>query len=483
MSELYIPRDFSTTAIKFAAARNYAALFLDPGLGKTGIMLAIFKILRKYQGRKRMLVVAPKPVMLTSWPDEVAKWTQFNDYTVSIITGTRKQRLRALAVDADIYLINPENIAWLASIGFRQGWCDVLCVDESTKFKGATNKRMQAIAKFLITFRNRYILTGTPIPRGLHDIWAQIFLLDGGQHLGKNVTAFRNRFFNAQIKGNYVDYVAAPWAEEQVQELIKPFTISMKAEDHIDMPELVEYDVEVDLPRKLIPLYSQLEDELFVAMDHGDIHAANAGVLTQKLHQIAQGAIYESDDPLEPKSEAEKGKPKKWNLLHDAKLDRLDLLLDELQGQPVIVAYNFKHDAERLTAFLNKRFKKEGKYLHLGAGAKDSLFQTAKNEWNARRLDVLLVQTSIVAHGLNIQFGGNHIIMFCNTYNFEHYDQLRRRLYRPGQRSDTVMIHRLVTRGTVDRAVVGRLRHREDDQESFVAALNEYRNERLMLAA
>jgi SNF2 family DNA or RNA helicase len=483
-SKPYKPRDYQRQAIEFGAARNYAGLFLDPGLGKTSIALAIIKILIKYQGRKRALIVAPIAVMLTSWLDEIAGWDEFKHFRVSVIHGDRKQRLKALARDADIYLINPENVAWLAEIGFRKNWCDILVVDESTKFKSPSAKRLAQIAKFLASFKNRYILTGTPIPKGLHDIWSQIFILDGGHHLGRTITSFRNNYFNGRPRGNYIDYVPTPWAQTEVQEKIKNFCLRMKVEDHIDMPQLIEYEVEVDLPPKIKSLYDEMEDELFAELSKGNISAANAGVKSGKLHQIAQGAVYLSPDPFDPEAEVKKGAIKEWEWLHDEKLDRLDLLLDELEGQKVIVAYNFKHDAVRLQAYLDKRFKKRGgRYLHLGAGTKDSLFKVAVDGWNNGNIELLLVQPHIVAHGLNIQYGGHHIVMFANTFNFEHYDQLRRRLYRPGQANERVMIHRIVTRGTVDQAIIGTLVGRENEQADFVSAMEHYRKHKLMLAA
>jgi SNF2 family DNA or RNA helicase len=483
-SKSYKPREYQKQAIEFAASRNYAGLFLDPGLGKTSIALAVIKLLIKFQGRKRALVVAPIAVMMTSWPDEINGWTEFSHFRVSVIHGTLLERLKALAVDADIYIINPENLMWLAEIGFRNNFCDILIVDESTKFKNPSAKRLAHLAKFLGNFKNRYILTGTPIPKGLHDIWAQVFLLDGGEHLGRKITHFRNNYFNARLKGNYVDYVAAPFAKKQIQDKISGFCLRMKAEDHIDMPQLYEYEVEVDLPDKIVPLYKEMENELFASLTKGNINAANAGVLTGKLHQIAQGAVYLSPDPFEPEAEIKPGAIKEWEHIHDVKLDRLDLLLDELEGQKVIVAYNFKHDAVRLQHYLDKRFKKRGgRYLHLGAGAKPSLFKTAVDGWNNGNIELLMVQPHIVAHGLNIQFGGHHIIMFANTYNFEHYDQLRRRLYRPGQANDRVIIHRIVTRGTVDLAIIGTLDHRETEQSDFVKALEHYKRKQLSLAA
>lgn len=482
-SKSYNPRDYQRQAIEFGASRNYAGLFLDPGLGKTSIALAIIKILIKYQGRKRALIVAPIAVMLTSWIDEINGWREFEHFRISVVHGTPAQRLRALAKDADIYLINPEALAWLADIGFRKGWFDILVFDESTKFKNPTAKRMLRIAKFLSSFKNRYILTGTPIPKGLHDIWGQIFLLDGGYHLGRNITIFRNNYFNARSKGNYVDYVATPWAQSEVQEKIKSFCLRMRVEDHIDMPQLVEYEVEVDLPPKIKAIYAEMENELFTELAKGSISAANAGVKAGKLHQIAQGAVYLSPDPFDPEEEIKPGGIKEWEFLHDAKLDRLDLLLDELDGQQVIVAYNFKHDAVRLQAYFDKRYKKRGgRYMHLGAGAKPSVFKIAVDGWNNGNIELLLVQPHIVAHGLNLQYGGHHIVMFANTFNFEHYDQLRRRLYRPGQQNDRVMIHRIVTRNTVDEAIIGTLIGRENEQTDFVSALEHYKQQKLMLA-
>ena len=492
MSEIYIPREYQKDVIKFGAARNYAGLFLDPGLGKTSISLAILQILRKYQGKRKALISAPIAVMNTTWPDEIAQGEQFSGLRFEIIGGNRRQRYKALAnKNADIYLINPENMSWFVGVGgiHRQDF-DVLFVDESTRYKNSGSVRFLDMiggrgsewsTSILPHFSNRYILTGTPIPKGLLDLWAQIFILDGGKHLGKNITRYRKRWFNESVYGNYRHYEPTPFAKKEIQELIKPFVVRKKAEDHIDMPELLEYEVEVELPPKIMRHYKQLESELFLALEEKQVVAANAGVLTGKLQQFAQGAIYPSEGPFDPVAELKPGKVKPFEELHNEKLERLDLLLDELEGQPVIVAYAFKHDAVRLEKYLKNRFSNQrGNYMHLGAGSDGTKFNEAKTRWNNKELDVLQVQPSIVAHGLNIQYGGHHIIMFGNTWNFEDYDQLIRRLYRPGQPNHKVVVHRMVAKGTIDKAMIMNLHNRGSEQEGFMVSLQNYKKQTLV---
>lgn len=438
----WTPWPYQEQSIKLMLSQAAVGLFLDPGMGKTSTVLGAFKILKSQGLCDSMLVVAPLRAIYTTWPNEIVKWSNFLGLRCSILHGPRK--LDNLKQDADIYLINPEGVPWLftdarmADLG-----ADVLCIDESTKFKNSQSKRFKALRRWIDTFSRRWILTGTPTPNGIEDLFAQIYILDGGHALGKYITHFRQKYMYQTGYGGY-SWAPMEWAFDEIMDRCAPLLIRMSALDHLEMPDLIEQDVAVQLPPDAKKIYKEVEGEFIYALENDLVVAANAAAAGTKCRQIANGAVYVEE--------------RRWVAVHDAKLDALGDLLEELAGSPVLVLYEFTHDKERIL----ERF---------GGQTLESDFERTVSRWNRNEIPLLVGHPASMGHALNLQEGGaRHIIWFGLTWNLEYYVQANQRLWRQGQKG-TVVVHRIVAEGTKDEQVAKVLKAKEADQEEVNRAI------------
>lgn len=445
------PRNYQRKAIKFLLEKGHAGLFQDPGMGKTSEVLAAFKILRAEGLINRALIIAPLRVCHSVWPKEVRKWDDFRDLRIHVLHG----KGRDLDAKADIYCINPEGLGWLfVELSKRKRWpFEWLVVDESTRFKHTNTQRFRLLKNHLAKFLRRTILTGTPTPNGLLDLFGQMFVVDSGKSLGRFITHFRNEFFFPSGYGGY-EWKLQRDAEARIMARVKPVTLSMAAEDYLELPERVDNTIEVDLPEEVMRKYRELEREMIVQLESKTLVAASAGVVSMKCRQVANGGVY-VDGP----------KGRETVQLHDAKVDALESLVEELGGSPLLVAYEFGHDLERIRA----RFGKKTPAIHGGMAVKESLRLEAA--WNAGDLPMLLAQPQTVAHGLNLQESGFNIAWFGLIWDWEVHHQFNLRVLRQGQRSKRVFIHHIIANDTVDKIIYEALRDKHRDQKSFLNGL------------
>lgn len=438
---------------QYCAARIVAdaavGLFLDMGLGKTVITLDAINTLRYDRWAvQRVLIIAPKKVAEGTWTKEAQKWEHLRHLRISAVLGSQQKRLRALATPADIYVINRDNVAWLVDY-FKNAWpFDMVVLDESSSFKNSQSKRFKAL-KLVRSRINRLVeLTGTPASNGLIDLWAQIYLLDGGARLGRTLGQYRERFFDPDKRSRtqIFSYTPKDGSMEYIQQAIGDICVSMKAEDYLNLPDRMFDDVPVVLDDKARKAYRQLERDLLLELDEGQITAASSGVLTGKLLQLCNGAVYDSE--------------KRPLAIHNCKVEAFLEVLEQLNGQHCLVFYNFQHDLDRLLAALEP------------LGLRVQVYQSAADEdaWNAGEIDVLLAHPASCAYGLNLQNGGHHIVWFGLTWSLEQYEQANKRLHRQGQRHP-VIVHHLVVQGGMDEDVIESLRAKGDTQEALMDAL------------
>jgi SNF2 family DNA or RNA helicase len=449
------PHTYQATAIQHLLANPFATLFLDPGLGKTAITLTAARILLDRADVSGVLVVAPLRVCEMTWPAEVAKWRHTRRrLALAKVLGSQREREAALASVADIYVINYENLIWLcewiegdpkARLPF-----DMLVLDESTKMKAPDARRFRRLKPHLGRFCRRYILTGTPTPNGLGDLWAPIYCLDRGQRLLPFVTHFRNKWFTQDYTGFKWDL--KPGAAEAITTAIQDVSLVLRASDHLAMPTLTVNRLALAIPR--MDIYKVFEKEMFHALEDGETSAVNQAVLNGKLRQWASGAIYHDI----PEGVPQVG-PRTWEVVNATKLDALDDLLDELGGKPVLVCYEFKHELARLL----KRYPQA-----VALAGKDTAKLASK--WNAGKIPVLLCHPASVGHGLNLQDGGSTIIWLTLPWSLELYDQMVARLWRQGQQHP-VVVHHLVAAGTVEVSVSAALQAKADVQEAVLERL------------
>lgn len=438
---------------QYCAARIVAdaavGLFLDMGLGKTVITLDAINTLRYDRWAvQRVLIIAPKKVAEGTWTKEAQKWEHLRHLRISAVLGSQQKRLRALATPADIYVINRDNVAWLVDY-FKNAWSfDMVVLDESSSFKNSQSKRFKAL-KLVRSRINRLVeLTGTPASNGLIDLWAQIYLLDGGARLGRTLGQYRERFFDPDKRSRtqIFSYTPKDGSMEYIQQVIGDICVSMKAEDYLNLPDRMFDDVPVVLDDKARKAYRQLERDLLLELDEGQIIAASAGALTGKLLQLCNGAVYDSE--------------KRPLAIHNCKVEAFLEVLEQLNGQHCLVFYNFQHDRDRLLAALEP------------LGLRVRVYQNAADEdaWNAGEIDVLLAHPASCAYGLNLQNGGHHIVWFGLTWSLEQYEQANKRLHRQGQRHP-VIVHHLVVQGGMDEDVIESLRAKGNTQEALMDAL------------
>lgn len=444
------PHDYQTYTIHEILKKPKVALILDMGLGKTVCTLTALKHLM-YESFDvgRVLVIAPLRVADITWPDEIMKWEHLKDVTIAKAIGSAREREQALATRADITVINRENTKWLIDYYLSQKakWpFDTIVIDESSSFKNHQSQRFKAIRKATAVAKRVILLTGTPAPNGLMDLWPQMYLLDQGERLGKNITAYRNTYFDPGKRNRTVifSYVPKPGAEKAIYKTISDIAVSLKAVDHIKMPERVDNYIKLKMPRNVKAIYQKMERDYLVSIDEEMITATSAGVVANKLLQMANGAVYDEN--------------RKAVHIHDLKLDALDEILEENEGKPVMVFYNYQHDYERLIQRLKHRD------IRSMEKAKDL------NDWNNGDIEVLLAHPASMGHGLNLQAGGNIIVWFGLTYSLENYLQANARLYRQGQK-ETVIINHLMVEETEDENAIMRLTSKRLNQDELVESI------------
>lgn len=454
----FTPHSYQAYSIDYIKSHPVSALFLDCGLGKTVITLtALRDLMLDEMLISKALVIAPLRVARSTWPAEVKKWDHLSDLDISVIVGDLKTRKAAVSASAMIYVINRENVKWLVEYYEKNGlrWdFDCIVIDELSSFKNYQSQRFRWLRKVRPFVRRWIGLTGTPTSNGLMDLWAEIGILDGGERLGRFIGRFRESYFKPgsmnPSTGVVFSYVLRPGAEEQIYERISDITISMKAADHLKMPECLYVNHEVEMSKAERKLYDQLKADLIIPLEDGDIDAANAASLSNKLLQMANGAVYDENREV--------------RRIHAHKLEMLEDLIEAANGQPVLIATWFKHDRSRIIEHL----KSIG--YRYGADLRDIRTDEDIALWNQGRLPVALIHPASAGHGLNIQSGGHILIWFGLTWSLELYQQTNARLWRQGQQ-ETVTIHHIITKDTVDEDVLAALASKDVTQEKLIAAV------------
>lgn len=446
----YKPHEYQKYAIGFIKKNPIAAILLDMGMGKTSIVLsALNELMYDSFEVMKVLIIAPLRVARNTWSDEIKKWDHLNGIRYSIVVGTAAERLAALKAEADIYIINRENVPWLIEESGIPYDYDMVVVDELSSFKNWQAKRFKALMKVRPKIRHIVGLTGTPSSNRLMDLFAEFKILDMGERLGRFISQYRVNYFKPdRMNGPIVyTYKLLPGAEDRIYDRISDITISMKATDYLNMPELISNEYKVYLDDDEREKYEEMKDELVLQLPGGEITAANAAALSGKLSQLANGAIYDDDGSV--------------NAFHERKLDALEDLIESANGKPVLVAYWFKHDLARITERL-KKLKTVFEKL-------DS--DKSIEKWNARELQVGLMHPASAGHGLNLQSGGNMIVWFGITWSLELYQQTIARLWRQGQTSGTVTVIHIITTGTVDERILKALEAKDQTQSALINAV------------
>lgn len=447
----FIPHPYQRYAISRVISDPAVALFLEPGLGKTVITLTAIQELQAYRWEvSRPLVVAPKKVAEATWATEAAKWDHLKDMTVVPILGTAKQRIKALYSPGNVWVISRDNLPWLADY-CRNDWpFDMVVLDESTSFKNPQAKRFLALKRVRPRVRRLVELTGTPTPNGLPDLYAQIYLLDGGARLGRTLTSFRENFMSqdyAHPGQQYRTYSLLPGAEQRIRDTIADICVSMKTEDYLTLPEFIENIVPVALDPAAAKAYNKLEREMLLQVDTETITAGSAAVLNGKLLQLCGGAVYSNEGEVVR--------------VHDCKLDAFLELIEQLNGEHALVFYWFQHERDRIL----KALEATGLRVRVYEGPDD------ERAWNAGDVDVLLAHPVSCGYGLNLQAGGHHCIWYTlPNWALEIFQQANKRLHRQGQKYP-VISHLLITQGGVDQDVLASLQSKGDGQEALMQAL------------
>ena len=470
MRNAWKPHKYQKKGVKFLLDNPGAGLFMDPGLGKTSVTLCAFDALLHVKKAKRMLVVAPMRVCHLTWPDEIGKWTDFQHLRYEILHGADKEK--ALRRDADVYLINPEGLSWLLEDGaarLKLLGADTIVIDESSKFKNPSSKRFKLLRGELGRFERRWILTGTPTPNGMMDLWSQIFICDMGKRLGRYVTHYRLQYFDP---GGYQNrsWVLRKESFRQIQQRVKDITLRMEGQDFLDLPPVVTIPIQVQLPPKAQKMYKEVEEELFTLLDSSTaINLPSAASALMKCRQIACGSVF-YDEIDEEKMESRL----RWTPVHDEKLDALGDLLDEID-RPALILYQFRHERERIEQFLKKHYVKKGDVPILGAGTSPAKVREHVDNWNAGKLRVLMGHPSSMGHGLNLQGGGDVLIWMSQTWSQEEYEQTIKRLARQGSKFSRIYNYLIIARNTVDEAMQLQVAIKTRNQKNFLDALKRYR--------
>ena len=439
----FIPHDYQQYAIDFIESHKTAAVLLDMGLGKTVITLtALNDLLFDRFEISRVLVIAPLRVARNTWPQEIGKWEHLKHLRYAVAVGTEKERLEALQEQVSLYIINRENVPWIVEkTNFSY---DAIVIDELSSFKNWSSKRFKALMKVRPLAKRVIGLTGTPSGNGLMDLFAEFKVLDMGQRLGRFITKYRQDYFVPDKRNGQVvfSYVPLPGAEERIYEKIADITISMKAADHLRMPELIESEYSVRMNEEEKKMYANMCEQLVLQMKGDEVTAANAGVLSGKLAQMANGAVYTDDGATLH--------------IHDRKLDALEDIIESMNGKSLLVAYWFRHDAERI--------EKRVTCIRLDT-------DEAIARWNRGEIPVALIHPASAGHGLNLQSGGSTLVWFGITWSLELYQQTVARLYRQGQSAKTVVVQHIIAEGTIDERILRALKQKDKTQAALIAAV------------
>lgn len=445
----FIPHSYQKYCIDRMIADPVLGLFLDMGLGKTVITLTAINDLRYNRfAVGKVLVIAPKKVAEDTWTREAGKWDHLKLLRVIPVLGNIKSRIRALNAPGDIWVLSRDNVAWLVDY-YKNEWpFDMVVIDELSSFKSNQAKRFRKLRSIRNHIQRIVGLTGTPTPNGLEDLWAQIYLLDQGERLGRTITSYRDNYFTPGARNGNVVYEYRPrtWAESEINLRIRDICISMKAEDYLELPERIDNVRHVKLPKQAQKQYQELERDMIASIDGEQIDVASAAALGNKLLQLCNGAVYDADGI--------------YHEVHDEKIQALKEILEANQGKGILVFYSYKHDRERIRKGLSKMNLRIGELKN-----PDSI-----TAWNSGQMDVLLAHPASAAYGLNLQAGGHVIVWFGLNWSLELYQQANARLYRQGQK-ENVIIHHLVTAGGYDENVMDALEQKEVTQDSFLEAL------------
>ena len=440
----YVAHNYQNYAKDFILAHKVSALFLDCGLGKTITALtAINELMYDSFEISKVLIIAPLRVAQSTWKEEIEKWDHLNLLRYSIAVGDEKERLKALKQNSDIYIINRENVDWLVTKSGIDFNFNMLIIDELSSFKSHTSKRFKSLLKIRPYFERVVGLTGTPSSNGLMDLWAEFRVLDLGERLGRYITHYRNEYFLPDKRNGAVifSYKPQPNAEERIYRRLADMTISMKSTEYLKMPELILNELEINLDEEDQMKYKKFKKEMVMTIQEKEIDAINAASLSNKLIQLANGSIYDE--------------AKNFYEIHNKKLDKLEEIIESANGKPVLIAYWFKADKERI----EKRFKVRE-------------IKTADDikQWNKGMIDIALIHPASAGHGLNLQSGGSTLVWFSLTWSLELYQQTNARLYRQGQK-DTVVIHHLITKNTIDEDIIKSLKRKDKTQEALMKAV------------
>ncbi|MBA9088799.1 SNF2 family DNA or RNA helicase [Fontibacillus solani] len=442
----FVPHDYQRYCINRLLADEELGLFLDMGLGKTVITLTAINDLKynRFAVRKA-LVIAPKKVAEATWSNEAAKWQHLQHLRIIPVLGNQQKRIRALNTPGDIWVINRDNVAWLVE-HYRNAWpFDMVILDELSSFKNHQAKRFKVLTWIRPHIKRIVGLTGTPAPNGLLDLWAQVNLLDQGVRLEKYITHYRTKYFERNYDGH--GYTAKPGADDVIQRKIADICISMKAEDYLELPDCITNVIPVVLDEKAQKQYKQMEKELLLELDDNtEITATSAAVLTGKLLQLCNGALYDGDRNV--------------HQIHDCKIEAFMELIEQLNGKPALVFYSYQHDRDRIHKALEKS----------GLRVRDLKTPQDQLDWNAGKVDILLAHPASAAYGLNLQDGGNHVVWFGLTWSLELYEQANGRLHRQGQKQK-VILHHLVVQGGADEDVMAALESKAATQDKLLQAL------------
>ena len=445
----FVAHDYQKKAIEKITKEKRVGLFLDLGLGKTIISLTAIVYLLNDFAITKVLVIAPKLVAENTWNTEADKWDHTRELRVSLVSGTREQRIKALKSDAEVYVIGRDNVVWLVEYLGRSWPFDMVVIDELSSFKNPQAKRFKALKKVMPKVERVVGLTGTPSPNGLMDLWAEIYLLDRGERLGRTIGIYRQMYFKPAVMNGFVVYkwAANPGAQQKIEGLLSDICMSMSASDYLSMPDRIDNEIKIRLPDKQMKEYRKMERDQLLTIDDKDVVALNAAAVMTKLLQMANGAVYSEDGEVLK--------------VHHYKLDKLEEIVDVTDG-PVLVFYSYRHDLDAIQA----RFP-EAKVLKGSEDIKD---------WNAGKVKMLLAHPASVGYGLNLQGGGHVIVWYGLTWSLELYQQANGRIHRQGQK-ETVIIHHLIAEHTVDEQVMRALKSKDTSQRALLEALNERRSE------
>lgn len=446
------PHEYQKEAVKFLVSNGSGSLWLDPGLGKTAVVLSAFRALHLQGMAKKMLVIAPLRPTYMVWPPEVKKWEQFGHFSVGVLHGGNKAR--ELAKNHAIYVINFEGLRWLSTTLRDKPWpFDILVADEISYLRNTQTQRFKTLKPLLNKFDRRWGLTGSPAPNSLMDIFGPQYIIDQGATFGPYISRFRTEYFYPTGYGGF-EWKLKPESEQVIYSKLEGKVLRMAALDHLDLPELTYNTINVELPASARKIYDAFEKELTIELAEGDITAVNAAVAVMKGQQIANGGSY-LDGPTRVSTS-----------IHDAKTEAVQDLVEELSGQPCIIGYHFQHDLERLKAAFPTA-------PVIGSGVVGAKLEGIIQDWNAGKIPVLLAHPMSAGHGLNLQGAGHAVIWYSLTWSLEIYEQFIRRLWRQGQRNH-IVVHHIVAKDTIDEAIMLAVQKKDKTQQNLLTAVKEY---------